>query len=70
MMSAVHKVDLRTLTHVVKHGTQNQGHGGVTEKLEESQTGIGLESPESSLETELDLLTVREGVRGLGRADC
>ena len=39
------------LTHVVKDGTQDEGHCRITEKLEEGQTGIGLESPESSLET-------------------
>lgn len=46
------------LTHVVKDGTQDKSHCRVTEKLEEGQTRIGLESPESSLETKLDLLSV------------
>ena len=51
-MSAVFDTEVKGgLTHVVEDGTKDKSHCRVTEQLEEGQTGIGLESPESSLET-------------------
>ena len=53
------------LFHVVEDGSDDEGHDDVTEELSKGQTGVTLQTSESSPKAELDLLGVREGVRRL-----
>lgn len=64
-------IAMQLATHhgqVVEDGADDETHGDVSKQLTQSQTGIRLESPEASSQTDFDLFTVRQGVGRFGSA--
>jgi hypothetical protein len=64
-------IAMQLATHhgqVVEDGADDETHGDVSKQLTQSQTGIRLESPEASSQTDFDLFTVRQGVGRFGAA--